>query len=142
MTNNENSKTTSNLAVDLAIDRTVRLGRQAAAELFRLAPGRDSWEIDRLRRCVAGLADGNPFSDTDEGSLLHVRDRLNQLHRQEMLERRRVFRGFHDPEVGDVGTVEDIPVYTDRGRELAQLSDLFEAFLVSRIVAQELMSRL
>ncbi|WP_132697211.1 hypothetical protein [Rhodovulum steppense] len=141
MTKNGNAETTSILAVDLAVDRTVRLGRQAAAELFRLVPGRDSLEIDRLRRCVAGLADGNPFSDADEGSLLHVRDCLNDLCRQEQLERRRVFRGFHDPEAGDIGSVEEIPVYTDRGRELAQLTDLFEAFLVSRIVAQELMSR-
>lgn len=128
--------------IDPAVARTIHLGRQVTGEVMRLSPGSDASEAARLRRCVAALDDGTPFREVDEGGLLHLRDRLVALCREQEVERRRVFRGFHDPEYGDVGTVEEVPVYTGRGLDLVRLLGLLEAFLAARVVAQELMSRL
>lgn len=36
---------------------------------------------------------------------------------------RRAFRGYHDPDAGDVGEVVEIALHTERGEELAGLLD-------------------
>lgn len=124
-----------------AVDRAICLGRHLAAEVERLAPGRDSAETGLLRRCLAAAADGHPLRDIDDGGLVAVRERLVAACRREERERRRVFRGIIDPEGDDHGAVETIPVYSPRGEDFVRLLQLYDAFLTAREVARVLLQR-
>lgn len=49
------------------------------------------------------------------------------------------FVGIHDPESGDIGTVREVRIVTERGESVAWLLAAFEQFLAAR---QDLLDRL
>lgn len=48
---------------------------------------------------------------------------------------RRVFDGYHDPEIGDVGRVFEVAVLTDRGEMLSELLISLERLMSARNAA-------
>lgn len=84
-----------------------------------------------ISRCLSQLEAGRVLDDDTEGALGAMRRALFREIEKETFDTRPVFDGYHDPEVGDVGRVIEIPVRTVLGdglsELLAQLDRLAEA---------------
>lgn len=74
-----------------------------------------------ISRCLSELEAGRVLDDNVEGALNAIRRILCKEIEKETIETRPVFDGYHDPEIGDVGSVIEIPVRTVRGDDLAEL---------------------
>lgn len=72
-------------------------------------------------RCLSSIEEGRILEEDVAGTLDTVREVLCREIEKETLETRQVFEGYHDPEVGDIGSVVEIAVRTVRGDDLAEL---------------------
>lgn len=123
---------------DLAA-RALRLGREVALLARDMQPGADSQDVAYLARCLSPLRESKVFDRVYEGGFEAALIRLRALRDNEELARHREFVGFDDPEGDSVGVLQEVVEYSERGRALAGLVDVFETFLDVR---QDVLDRL
>lgn len=116
---------------EMAAEAT-RQGREAAIMARDLRPGRDSREVDFIERCLSPLREGAVFECRHEGGFDAALQRIRVLRDREETCRHRQFVGVLDPEGDDHGIVQEVVVYSERGRALALLVERLEAFLDAR----------
>lgn len=88
-----------------------------------------------VRRSIAQLGSRSLLHDSAEGTLKSLSRMLRLQIAGETLETRRVFDGYHDPEIGDVGRVLEVAVLTDRGEMLSELLISLERLMSARNAA-------
>lgn len=92
-----------------------------------------------ITRCLSALDAGRILEDDIEGTLGAIRSVFCREIARETFETRRVFDGYHDPEIGDVGSVVEIPIRTVRGEELAKVLNRLDALVEVREAALDRM---
>lgn len=116
------------------------------AEVFRLARGvvggaktahvgRDAREHAFVQRCLKDLEQNRLLEGRIDGALGALRDILGQEIAAETLGHHRVFDGWHDSEAGDIGRAREIPLYSTRGEELAQVLTMLDDLMAARHAA-------
>lgn len=122
------------------VARTIGMGREVATAIGTSDLSRSPHEIARVTRCLARLSKGEPLDPGDCGGFETVRNILIREIAQETIGMVRTFRGFSDPEEGDIGTVIEHAVVSDRGADLDRLLGDFERFLFMRQVVLDRMA--
>lgn len=121
-----------NLSIETLAAQVIATGRAVAVEIRRSDLGKDGHDRGFIERCLRRLAVGEPFDDRDEGGFLAIQERFQREIAVETIFTLPMFHGVRDPELGDVGSVEEWRALTDRGQSLSDLSSRFETFLLLR----------
>jgi hypothetical protein len=116
-------------------ENVFRSARIVVTEMNACAFPANARDAGFIKRSLASLETGSLFSERADETLSMLRTMLHQQIREETLEVRRVFDGYHDPEVGDVGRVLDIPILTDQGEMLAAMLTSLESLITARHTA-------
>lgn len=117
----------------------VKMGRSIALKICSSDLAANSRQGALLDRCLQRLSQGQPLDARDAGGLQTVRSILQRELDEEIVGTSREFRGVHDPEAGDIGTVVERMLLTERGGDIASLLGAFNQFLQDR---QALLDRL
>jgi len=123
MSNSPEPKTIDDLAVE-----AVRLGREVADAARAVHLGRNAKDVAFVTRALSRLRDRQPLHDADEGGLEAVREILEADLSHEVTGHETRFFPTDFDECGPIGETREVPIYTDRGKNLLELQSLFERF--------------
>lgn len=112
-----------------------RRGRQFADAAMAAHIGRNARESAFVTRCLSDVARGGLLEERVGGAIAALRDVIGAEIEAETLGYRRVFEGYHDAERGDIGTVHEVPVRSDRGEGLARVLELLYDLVLARHAA-------
>ena len=121
-------------------DRLTDAARQArllCAAARGIDCGRTTRETATAARILQGLEAGNILRDDLDGGLQTLHAHLSDAIAAETVGYRRVFDGHHDPEIGDVGVVQELPILSDRGAALLPVLRRCEALVAARDAARD-----
>lgn len=127
----------NNPTLEDLVAEAFRRTREFVAAIRAVAPACTARDSAFIMRCVARLEDGRLFDDDADGALAGIRDIICRATEAETIAQHRVFDGYHDPEIGDVGRIIEIPVRTDRGEELAGVLARLDALAEARAAAMD-----
>lgn len=119
------------------IAKAFRRARSVVGSASRARVGRDAREHAFAQRCLNDLEQDGLLEDRIDGALGALRDILGKEIAAETLGHHRVFDGWHDPDVGDIGRVREIPVRTDHGDELSGVLAELDALVEIRERAKD-----
>ena len=85
-----------------------------------------------VSRCFARLRERQPFNEADKGGFVAVLDILERNIASEYLGSEEQFQETGYDDFGTRGEFRETRVYSDRGKELIELQNLFQDFLDSR----------
>lgn len=126
--------TTNSIAIDLdeRAAETVRLGREVADMALRLHLGGTAMDAALVSRCLARMAQRQPFGDTEDGGLAAVLEILENDLASEAVGTESQYVETQFGDFGQEGEMQDVPVYSDRGTRILELRGLFHHFMRSR----------
>lgn len=127
-----NQQATETSTIDDLAARAVSLGRKVQKEAVRLSVGANATDAAFVARSLGCLADRRPFEPRDTASLDVVRAHIAADLDAETLRTEQVFDAQAFDSDGNQGIVRDVPVRTERGRDLAAFLELYDAFLEAR----------
>ena len=119
-------------SLDEWASRTVGLGRELSEMAHEIYAGGNSRDFGLVARTLQRLGDRHAFDDRDSSSLKAIRDILETDLNTEIVGTKRVFVETLVDEEGCQGEVMDIPVYSARGAQLAQILRMLSEFEAAR----------
>lgn len=117
------------------IAEALRRGRQFTDAANTAHIGTSARESAFVTRCLNDIAGVDLLEERSDGTLAALRDAIGTEVEAETLGHRRVFDGWHDAERGDIGTVLEVPLRSDRGEELARVRELLDDLVSARHAA-------
>lgn len=125
----------STLTLEDHFEIVFRSARIVITEMDASAFPEKAQDASFIKRSLASLENGCLLNESADGTLSALEKMLRQKIHAETLEVRHVFDGYHDPDVGDVGRVLDIPLLTDRGEMLVAMLSSLESLITARHAA-------
>jgi hypothetical protein len=122
----------SNVNLDDLGREAVRLGREVAKRARALNLGGTALEAGFAGRCLNRLREREPFKEVDEGGLAIVDAMLTKSIKCEIIGTETFFFETYFDELGQNGERREVPVYSQRGKDLLDLQQMFQEFAAVR----------
>jgi hypothetical protein len=114
----------------------LRHARRVTTKAREICPG-TSLERSTMLRCLDDLERGSVLGSRSEGAISALRAIVDRELETETYGVRRVFDGYTDPEIGDIGSVREVALRTGRGDELADLRSSLQDLMELRQAASD-----
>ncbi len=118
--------------IDGMAAEAIRLGRELAKCARALHLGGTARDAGFVSRTLSNLRDRQPLCEADEGGLLAIGEILDADLSQEIISIERLFIETHFDERGQQGEMRDVPIHSERGKDLLDFRDLLEQFIETR----------
>jgi hypothetical protein len=122
----------SNVNLDDLGREAVRLGREVAERAHALSLGETALDAGLARRCLNRLKERGPFKEADEGGLAIVDAMLTKSIKSEIIGTESSYFETYFDELGQNGERREVPVYSQRGKDLLDLQQIFQEFVAVR----------